>query len=99
VTKREKKRLVKEIAQIAEKAYRRGFQQGVYAGGGHLATPAPDRTKVTDWRYAANVKKASVCPPGTHCAGKRFALLDRLEIELDGRDLIRQLLTEVKAED
>jgi hypothetical protein len=96
VNEQDKQQLLKEIATIAESAYRRGFQHGHLAASGEMGGKAPNDREVAGWRFAKHSKEASVCPPGTTYAGKRDDLLDRLEWELDDQDMIRELLGERK---
>ncbi|HET7272659.1 MAG TPA: hypothetical protein VFI90_16425 [Rubrobacter sp.] len=96
MNKRDKQQLLKQVASIAEKAYRRGFQHGHLAASGQMGTTAPSEREVTHWRFAKHSKTHSVCPPGTVYVGKRDKLLDRLEWELEDQDMIRELLTEPK---
>jgi hypothetical protein len=96
VNEQDKQQLLKEIATIAESAYRRGFQHGHLAASGEMGGKAPNDREVANWRFAKHSKEASVCPPGTTYAGKRDDLLDRLEWELDDQNMIRELLGERK---
>lgn len=99
MTKREKKQLLKEIAQVAEKAFRRGFQQGHLAAQGKIGDSTPTDEQVYRWRFAKHSKTHSVCPPGTPYAGERNALLDRLQWELCGLDAISRFIHDVKKSD
>ena len=92
MNKGDKQQLLKQIASIAEKANRRGFQHGHLAALGEMGTTAPNEREVSRWRFAKHSKTHSVCPPGTAHAGNRHKLLDRLEWELDDQDLIRDLI-------
>jgi hypothetical protein len=94
MTRREKKELLRQIAQLVEKAYRRGYQQGFCAASGELGGDAPTGEEVRRWRFAAHAGAHAVCPPGSRDAGRRERLLSRLECELGGMELIRQLLWE-----
>ena len=96
MNQRDKKQLLTQVADITEKACRRGFQHGHLAAPGEMGTTAPDDTEVYRWSFATESKKYSVCPPGTTNAGKRDNLLDRLEWELDDQDMIRELFKECK---
>lgn len=102
---KEKKKLLKEIARIAERSYRRGFQHGflvAYADGGSEKAEgimAIDGQKISpkqieDWRFNKNREKYSVCPPGTKFSGKKDEILERLKIEMNDIDcpLIKGLL-------
>lgn len=51
MTKRRMKRLLKLLAELHEKAYRRGFQHGHLAGLGlHSFGPTPTERQVAEWR-------------------------------------------------
>ena len=76
VNDRERRRLLKQIASITEKAYRRGFQHGHGAASGEMNAEAPSAADVAHWRFAKHSKTHSVCPPGTAYAGKRGDLLE-----------------------
>ena len=86
------KRLVVQIARIAEKGYRRGFQHGYLASRGELGAPAPSPDEVADWRFADHAATHAVGAPGTVWAGRRGKLIHRLSCEADDLDLIRGLL-------
>lgn len=77
----ELKALLDDIAQIAERAYRRGFQHGFSARLGAIkATP----DQVANWRLARpDVPRYenAVGAPGTACAGEKWDLLSQLEKE------------------
>ena len=89
----EKQRLLKQIATIAERAYRRGFQHGYLAASGEMGVEAPNDEQVHNWRFAQHSKQYSVCPPGTNYAYRKDKLLDRLEWELENEDMIDELLS------
>ena len=97
MNKQDKQQLLIQVATIAEKAYRRGFQHGHLAASGEMGEIAPNDREVADWRFAKHSKKYSICSPGTTYAGKRDELLDRFEWELDDQDMIRELLEERKS--
>jgi replicative DNA helicase len=87
------RRLLKQIALIAEKAYRRGFQQGHLAATGGLGADAPTAAQVYRWRFAHHRKTHAVCPPGSRYAGQKDGLIERLGYETDdGHDLIQDLI-------
>lgn len=88
---REEQRLLKQIASITEKAYRRGFQHGHGAALGKMNAEAPSEADVAKWRIAEHSKTHSVCPPGTAYAGKKDNLLERLNWELEDQDMINGL--------
>jgi len=95
MTKQEKRRLVKEIAAIAEKAYRRGFQHGHYTALHNSHERVPTDAEVYKWRFATHSKTNAVCPPGTSGAGRRDDIYERLDMELESHDSpIRHLLYE-----
>jgi hypothetical protein len=96
MTKQEKKRLLKQIAGITEKAYRRGFQHGHLAALGKLGAPAPTEGAIANWRFAKNSATHSVSPPGA--VKHRDSLIDRLSYETRGFDLISNLIHEVENE-
>ena len=88
----EMKKLILEIARIAEKGYRRGFQHGYLASRGELGAPAPSPDEVADWRFADHATTHAVGALGTVWAGRRGKLIHRLSCEADDLDLIRGLL-------
>lgn len=96
MTAKEKKRLLKQIAQAAELAYRRGFQHGHCAGRGDWGTP-PTPEAVASWRFSKGAERECKAPPGSTLRGLRTGLIDRLLMELFTRhNLIRALAAEVR---
>lgn len=69
--------LVRDAAAAAERAYRRGFQQGMHAGR-RLPDDQPTPAAVARWRRARR-EDVSAPPPGTR--GPKGPALDRLLME------------------
>ena len=59
--KRETRKLLKQAAEQAEKAFRRGFHHGVIAGNGSTGN-VPTEAQVSDWRYRTPINK-TISPP------------------------------------
>lgn len=76
LSKADKARILKLMSRAAEKAYRRGFQQGA-----HIATtrPADLPKSLYDWRYGTSLDLS----PWADCP-RREKSLDRLRMECAG---------------
>lgn len=104
MTKTERRKLLVEIARAAERAYRRGFQQGFLVAQRQFAgqepdSPIPTYGEVHDWRFNRPISKA-IEPPGSLDAGARRSIVARLrcEINYETERLIQELLTEFDAD-
>ena len=84
-------RLLREIALAAERAYRRGFQQGFLAAQGRLGADPPTDEQVRLWRFEPVVRSAKA-PPGSGYAGQEDDLIDRLGWETCLPDTFPELL-------
>jgi hypothetical protein len=75
-------RLLKDLMQVSEKAYRRGFQQGHLAQQGKMnAEIIPTASTVKAWRDSSDWRETSPNPPGTKYAGWREGNVYRLHLE------------------
>lgn len=96
MTDEEKRRLLKEIASVAEDAYRRGFQHGFCTASGKYDAVIPTEDDVEAWRLAANRRMHAVGPPGTPWAGMKSSKIERLDMESETEySTIQKLLLEV----
>lgn len=86
-----RKRLLREIAQAAEEAFRRGFQQGFLTARGRMGGPVPTEDDVYYWRFAGDTGRHAVGPPGTINAGLKCDLLDRLHVQTFHLEAIGEL--------
>lgn len=73
----DKAKLLRLMARVAEKAYRRGAQQGLVYAEQH---PSASHADLVDWRYGASL---DVSPALLH-KGERERSVDRLLMEAPG---------------
>lgn len=91
ITKRQAKKLLKLLAALHEKAYRRGFQHGHLAGLGlYSFGPTPTEQQVAEWRFRG-YDDAEPPPHGGHHKRKKEPFgntnVDRMLIEVSSDDL------------
>jgi len=86
VDERHSRQLAEEIAALAEKAFRRGFQHGYQAARGEMGAKPPSQEEVFDWRFSQDARVASPAPPGTQFAGRGEGSLERLKMRVGGDD-------------
>jgi hypothetical protein len=103
LTPEELKGLLGDIAQIAERAYRRGFQHGFRMAQGE---PKATADEVVNWRFERPADEQRGIPgytkatgaPGTTCAGEERDLLDQLAKEVQVESALGSLVAAYKSQ-
>lgn len=88
--------LVVEIAEIQEKAYRRGVQQGFLIARGRMLR-TPTESEIANWRIRRNRNRYATRPPGSPREGQNEDLIERLKMELlaSRHPIVRSLLDDL----
>jgi hypothetical protein len=86
-------RLLKDLMQVSERAYRRGFQHGHLAQQGKMnAESVPTVSAVKTWRDSSDWRDTSLNPPGTKYSGSREGNVYRLHLETKDKNVAIQTL-------